>query len=47
MDQEARQKEYKDCGLPRQPDALAELARAARDAGLKIGNVPNGEGFFR
>ena len=32
MDQEARQKEYKDCGLPRQPDALAELARAARDA---------------
>ena len=32
MDQEARQKEYKDCGLPRQPDALAELAKAARDA---------------
>lgn len=32
MDQEARQKEYKDCGFPRQLDALVELARAARDA---------------
>ena len=32
MDQEARQKEYKDCGFPRQLDALVELARAALDA---------------
>ena len=32
MDQEARRKEYEDCGFPRQLDALVELARAARDA---------------
>ena len=32
MDQEARRKEYEDCGFPRQLDALVELAKAARDA---------------
>ena len=32
MDQEARRKEYEDCGFPRQLDALVELARAVRDA---------------
>lgn len=32
MDQEARRKEYEDCGFPRQLDALVELARTARDA---------------